>query len=107
MNYLAEAQKDLQELKEAIANPADMESDKVLSRMQDIVNKDNDLYSQLDDFTLGGTVRMLMRNSLMHEGLVCAARNRIYRLSLALRNANRELAEVKAELATLKGNSNV
>jgi len=52
----------------------------------------------LNDFTLGNIVRMLMRDDLMHESIVVAARDRIWKLSHELDAANTKIAELQTKL---------
>lgn len=86
---------DRKALEDMIDNPTNMADPKIQQRMREVVEKATDRFSQLNDFDLGGSVRMLMRDSFMHEPLVCAARDRIYKLSM-------ELAEAKAKIAELE-----
>ncbi|MGV2099013.1 hypothetical protein [Rhizobium sp. 21-4511-3d] len=52
-------------------------------------------YPDLTDEQMAGTVRMLMRNDLCHEGIVCGARDRIMCLV-------KETAAKDAEIAKLR-----
>jgi len=48
-------------------------------------------YPWLSDVEIAGRVRMLMRDDLNHEGIVCAARDRILHLSEENERLRREL----------------
>lgn len=53
-------------------------------------------YPWLSDVEIAGEVRMLMRNDIAHEAVVCAARDRILHLSEELARAQAKLMQVAA-----------
>jgi hypothetical protein len=72
--------------------PTDMAQPKVQERMEQVAKTATDtpsIFNELNDFDLGNQVRMLMHNDSGHEAVVCAARDRIFQLSL-------EVARLKA-----------
>ena len=86
---------------EPIPDPSEqlsMDDPKVVERMEHVVKYATDRYSELNDFTVGNIVRMLMRNSMDHEAIVCAARDRIFKLSLELKAAKARIQELEARL---------
>ena len=96
-SLLTRMERDRKEFESLFENPSDMNDPKVQKRMREVVEKATSKLNQLNDFDLGGTVRMLMRDSLMHEGIVCAARDRIYKLSLELADAKKKIAELEGK----------
>lgn len=65
--------------------PTDMTEPKVQERMQQVAKSATDTpstFNELNDFDLGNQVRMLTRSDSAHEAVVCAARDRIFQLSL-------------------------
>ena len=77
-----------------------MDDPKVQTRMFEVVSHyGKDRFDLLNDFTMGNIVRMLDRDDLMHEAIVMSSRNRIWKLSLDLQNANARIAELEAQVA--------
>lgn len=56
-------------------------------------------FAHLTDMQMAGTVRMLMRNDLGHEGIVCGARDRIMCLVKEKTALEARVAELEALLA--------
>lgn len=59
-------------------------------------------YPWLDDIEMAGMVRMLGRYDINHEGVVCAARDRILHLSQRLAYVLFQVGTLEAENAELK-----
>lgn len=65
--------------------PTDMSDAAVKKRMREVAAKAVEvpsIFNEQNDFDLGNQVRMLTRHDSGHEGVVCAARDRIFQLSL-------------------------
>jgi len=65
--------------------PTDMSAPEVQKRMTDVRDtaaRAPSIFNEQNDFDLGNQVRMLMRIDSAHEAVVCAARDRIFALSL-------------------------
>lgn len=78
---------------------ASMTDPKVIERMQGVIDHlGGSRYDVLNDFTIGNLVRMLGRNDLMHESIVTAARDRIWKLAFELRDAHQRIAELERQL---------
>lgn len=84
-----------------VYGPTDMSEPKVQTRMREVAAKAVEvpsIFNDLNDFDLGNQVRMLMREDSGHEGVVCAARDRIFQLSLRVAELQGALAIAAGEL---------
>lgn len=68
-----------------VYGPSDMSLPSVQTRMTEVAAtavRVPSVFNAQNDFDLGNQVRMLTRTDSGHEGVVCAARDRIFQLSL-------------------------
>lgn len=81
--------------KTEVYGPTDMTDAKVRQRMNEVAESATNVpsvFNLQNDFDLGNQVRMLMREDSAHEAVVCAARDRIFQLSLEIDRLNAALA---------------
>lgn len=74
--------------------PTDMSAPEVQKRMREVIEttaRVPSIFDEQNDFDLANQVRMLTRSDSGHEGVVCSARNRIFKLSA-------EVEELRARL---------
>jgi hypothetical protein len=68
-----------------VYGPTEMAEEAVQTRMRQVVKNCTEVpsvFNAQNDFDLGNQVRMLTRIDSAHEAVVCAARDRIFQLSL-------------------------
>lgn len=93
--------------------PTDMAAEPVQKRMREVAaaaKRVPSIFNEQNDFDLGNQVRMLTRTDSGHEGVVCAARDRIFQLSLqvaalqtALRNAAGAISSLDQQIGQMRG----